>query len=220
MTRSRSWALAEDAMGEDAEIAADVAQDVAHHQPVEDAVGVVGDRGPAGPSAGCRTSAAADDVEREAVAFGDDLPEVAALRDFGLVALGAADQPQAAGGVFQHADHGAAAAWAARSGVADVARDLIDSPMAMSAFPDCLVPRLMARNPYLTRNDDARRKCDGAAFRRAPLGRCRPRGRRRASSSRRPRRPFRRSASLTGPKPRIVSGSSASATARWVAVAG
>ena len=55
-TRSRSSRLAEDAMGKDAEVAAHSGEDVAHHQPVEDAVGVVRDR-MSGPVFGMMSSA-------------------------------------------------------------------------------------------------------------------------------------------------------------------
>jgi hypothetical protein len=60
--------FAEDAMREDAEIAAHLAQDMAQHQPVEDPVGMVGDQDQ-WPVFRDVVETAADDVEAEPVAF-------------------------------------------------------------------------------------------------------------------------------------------------------
>jgi hypothetical protein len=94
---------AEDAVGKDAEIAAQRIEQVAHHQPVEDAVGVVRDQDQRAVC-GDLAKVAAQDVEREAEAFGDHLPEGPAAGDLILITRGAADQGKAAGRVFQCAD--------------------------------------------------------------------------------------------------------------------
>ncbi len=90
-------------VGEDPEIAPRLPQDVAHHQPVENAVGVVRDDHERAVPRDV-VEAAARDLELQPVALHHHRPEIAPVRDLAFVTTRPADQTGSAGRVFQRAD--------------------------------------------------------------------------------------------------------------------
>ncbi len=118
------WGIAKDAIGQDAEVTRpETAQDVAHHQAVEDAVGMVRHHDERAVLRD-EVERSSDDLEREAIAADHLLPEVAIPGDRLVIPVGAADQAQASRGVFDRPDQRASAAAAGREGIAYVAGDL------------------------------------------------------------------------------------------------
>ena len=65
-------------MRQNAEIPARLAQDMAHHQPVQNSVGVVGNQDQR-PFRGMLDKAPAHHIQRQAVTLDHDLPEIAPL---------------------------------------------------------------------------------------------------------------------------------------------
>lgn len=111
--------LAKDLVRQDAEIAPRLAQDMPHHQAIQNTIRMVRDQDQR-PGARNVRQAPAHHVQRQAIALHHHLPEITARRDLLLIARRPLDQANAAGQVFHRADHGAAPAGLRRVGIADV----------------------------------------------------------------------------------------------------
>jgi hypothetical protein len=110
-------------MGHDAEITAQACQDIAHHQPVQNAVGVVGNHH---QRAGGRhiIKAAAHHLQRQAIARHHLAPEIRPLGHRAFIALRPPDQRHPPGQVFHRADHQPPGRGAGGMGIAQVAGNM------------------------------------------------------------------------------------------------
>mmetsp|Transcript_29236 Transcript_29236/g.56599 ORF Transcript_29236/g.56599 Transcript_29236/m.56599 type:complete len:228 (+) Transcript_29236:1608-2291(+) len=117
------FGLFKDRVRQKPEIAPDHRQDMPHHQPVENAVGVICDQDQRLVARDV-IKATAHNIQGQAIAFHHHLPEIAPRRDFILIAFRAFDQPQTPGRVLQQTDHRPPAFCFGGMGIADLARDL------------------------------------------------------------------------------------------------